>query len=248
MDLLSIQNLSKTYHTKNREKRVLDGFELSMEKGELVALMGPSGTGKTTLLNLISGIDEADEGTILLEGEDISKLPRKEQVQYRRTKIGLVFQDYHLIDSLDVTDNIILPMTLEGKEEDEIEKRLKELLQQRELTDIANQYPATLSGGEKQRVAIARALANEPALLLADEPTGNLDVAATETVMQDFLEIREHSSILMVTHDAYAASFCTRVVFFSKGKIQKQLYSDGDKQRFFSQILSEMSQMGGRLA
>lgn len=245
MELLSIKKLAKTYVTGNTKKTVFSDFNFSMEKGELVALMGQSGSGKTTLLNLISGIDKADSGDIFLEDENIRNLRRKDRVNYRRTKIGIVFQDYHLIDSLNVYDNIILPMTLEEKKSDEIEDRVKELVKKMGIDHILEQYPQTLSGGEKQRVAICRALANKPLLLLADEPTGNLDVQASEIVMKDFIKISEKSSILMVTHDAYAASFCKRVVLFSQGKIQKQLYSSGDNQKFFAEILNELSHIGG---
>lgn len=228
MNILEITGLTKTYKSKcQREKTVLKDFDFRMGEGEFTAFMGPSGSGKTTLLNIISKIDQADAGTIVVQGET-----------------GMVFQDFHLIDSLNMRDNIILPMTLKGKYNDEIEEQLQKLIAIAQIEEILEKYPCDISGGEKQRAAICRALVNEPALLLADEPTGNLDLQATNHIMQYFTEISATTSILMVTHDAYAASYCKRVVFFQNGKIRIERIKKCTRNEFFQNILSTMAEMG----
>ncbi|BBF44915.1 ABC transporter, ATP-binding protein [Lachnospiraceae bacterium KM106-2] len=240
MDLLEIKGLCKKYD--NREKSVFSDFNFSMKQGDFIALMGPSGSGKTTLLNLVSAIEKVDQGKIQLEGQEISDFGIQERTLYRRRKIGMVFQDFHLLDSLNLHDNIILPMTLWEKDMERIEERFLEVTKIAGISELGERYPMEVSGGERQRAAICRALMNEPKLLLADEPTGNLDRKTARSIMEYFQTIYKKSSILMVTHDAYAASFSKRVLFLEDGIIVKELQRTGTRKEFFVTILTAMTE------
>ena len=246
MEILKITHLKKAYHGSNGTKDILDQFDFTMESGIMVAIMGPSGSGKTTLLNQISGIDKPDGGDICIDGKSQSNISIKEKTEYRRTTLGMVFQDFHLIDSLTVRDNIILPLTLQKKYFDEIEEQLEAVVKVSGIQELLDKYPSELSGGEKQRVAICRAVISRPKLILADEPTGNLDLENTQNIMEYFQQIKEKQSILMVTHDAYAASYCDEVVYFRNGKIEKTLVRGSDTETFFVEILKAMAFLGGK--
>lgn len=224
MNCLEIQNLWKSYpvNQNKRSKRlsVLKNLNLQIAQGDTVAVMGPSGSGKTTLLNLIGGVDRPDQGRVLVEGRPLNELDADEMALFRRKRLGLVFQDFNLIESLTVRENILLPMILEKKDEEEQEAQVPKLMNLLGIGELADKSVADISGGEKQRAAICRALVNDPALLLADEPTGNLDSRSTKEVMNHFIHINRQlgTTLLMVTHEPFAASYCRRVVFLKDGE------------------------------
>ncbi|HEX3026048.1 MAG TPA: ABC transporter ATP-binding protein [Clostridia bacterium] len=236
---LEIKNVWKSYSLRNREKTtVLKDLSLQIEPGELVAAMGPSGSGKTTLLNLISGVDRPNSGSIWIEGRDLSELDWDELALFRRRRLGMVFQDFNLIESLTVRENILIPMILEKKSAEEQEERAEEILRIFAIEDKKDQNIADLSGGQKQRTAIGRALVNHPAILLADEPTGNLDPKSTKEAIDCFLKINREfgTSILMVTHDASVASCCKRVVFLKDGAFLTEIKKTGSRTEFLHSI------------
>lgn len=232
---LEIQNVWKSYSLRDRKRtEVLKDLSLQIEPGELVAAMGPSGSGKTTLLNLISGVDRPDRGSIWIDGRDLSELDWDELALFRRRRLGMVFQDFNLIESLTVRENILLPMILEKKSDDEQEERVQEILRIFGIEDRKDQNIADLSGGQKQRTAIGRALVNHPAVLLADEPTGNLDPKSAKEAIACFLKINQEfgTAIFMVTHDASVASYCDRVVFLKDGVFFTEVEKTGSREAF----------------
>lgn len=236
---LEIKNIWKSYSLRNGKKTaVLKDLSLQIESGELVAAMGPSGSGKTTLLNLISGVDRPDRGSIWIDGRDLSELDWDDLALFRRRRLGMVFQDYNLIESLTVRENILLPMILEKKSAEEQKERAEEILKVFGIEDIKDQNAADLSGGQKQRTAIGRALVNHPAILLADEPTGNLDPKSTKEAIACFLKINRKfgTGILMVTHDAAVASYCQRVVFLKDGAFFTKIKAPGSREKFLHSI------------
>ena len=248
MNILDIQNLEKYYKLRNKEKnKVLQGINLQVEKGEMIAIMGPSGSGKTTLLNILSGIDSADNGRVLFNENDLIQMNKSELALYRRQNMGLVFQEYNLIDSLTVKENIMLPMILEKKELEEMEAKAVKLAELLGITDILDKNIYDISGGQKQRVAICRALVNEPSIIFADEPTGNLDSKSTKDVMNYLTKINENfgTSILLVTHDSFAASYCKRVVLLQDGRIISDISKKASRKEFFHEILEVISLIGG---
>jgi ABC-type lipoprotein export system ATPase subunit len=209
--------------------------------------MGPSGSGKTTLINVISGIDKADKGDILLQGTNISNMKKSELALFRRRNLGLVFQDFNLLDSLSVRENILLPMILEEKTDEEQEEQLKKITEFLGISEILSRDIWNISGEQKQRAAISRALINNPALICADEPTGNLDSKSTKDVMSYFKKVNEdfHTSILMVTHDIFAASYCKRVILLKDGKVVHELRRTGSRNQLYNQIMEMMTMIGG---
>lgn len=248
MNILEIENLEKTYELNNKDKmKVLTGISLQVKKGELVAIMGPSGSGKTTLLNILSGIDCADKGIILFNGNDLINMSKSELALLRRQKMGMVFQEFNLIDSLNVEENIMLPMILDKKETEEMENKTQNLTQLLGISDILNKSIHEISGGQKQRAAICRALVNEPAMIFADEPTGNLDSKSTKDVMNYLNKVNENlgTSVLMVTHDSFAASYCKRVVLLKDGEIISDISKKASRKEFFHEILNVLSLIGG---
>lgn len=248
MDLLKINNLWKSYTANNKEKvNVIKGLSLKMEPSEMVAVMGASGSGKTTLLNLISGVDMPDQGDICIGGRPLSEFDKTEKALLRRRRLGMVFQDFNLIDSLSVRENILLPMILDKRLPGEQEQRFQTLVQTLGIAEIANRNITEISGGQKQRVAICRALANEPTILLADEPTGNLDANSTREVMRYFIKIYTEIGIgiLMVTHDTFAASCCRRAVFLSDGIFSADIRRTGSRAEFLDAITETLASLGG---
>lgn len=248
MDLLRIDDLWKSYTVNNKEKvSVLTGLSLQVEPGEVVAVMGASGSGKTTLMNLISGIDMPDRGDICIGGRLLSEFDKTERALLRRRRLGMVFQDFNLIESLSVRENILLPMILDKRSAEEQEQRLQALVQTLGIAEIVNRNITEISGGQKQRVAICRALANEPAILLADEPTGNLDANSTREVMRYFSKIHTEIGIgiLMVTHDTFAASCCRRAVFLSDGIFSADVRRTGSRVEFLDAITETLASLGG---
>ena len=219
--IVQIHNLTKHYDEGGQSRKVLDNVNLEIEEGEFFVMLGKSGSGKSTLLNLISGIDHADSGHIMIGDTDITALNEKQQTLFRRDKIGIIFQFFNLIPTLTVLENITLPGELRGESRHAVEKRGRVLLERVGLSDRAETYPDRLSGGEQQRVAIARALAHEPKLVLADEPTGNLDEDTGQTVLKLLLELTRDAgkTLVMATHNPEILPFADRVCRIHEGKL-----------------------------
>lgn len=225
--LLSVKNLKKIYKTRfsTVEVEALKDVNFSVEEGEFVAIMGESGSGKTTLLNLIALLDKPTSGSIMLEGKDILKISDKEISSFRRDHLGFVFQNFNLLDTFNVKDNIALPLVLKEVDHEEIEKRVKDIAKLVNIGDLLEKYPYEISGGQKQRVAISRALINNPKLILADEPTGALDSNSSNELLEVFKDINaKGQTIIMVTHSVRAAAEASRVLFIKDGQIFHQLY------------------------
>ena len=219
--IIEVNNVSKTFGKDTSLNQVLDNATMYVEEGEFVSLMGASGSGKSTLLYLIGGLDRTYEGTIKLCGKDIGSISDSELSDLRLKNVGFIFQFYNLIMNLNVEDNIMLPSTVNGKKRDEIKKDLDEILEIVGLTEKRKAMPATLSGGQQQRVAIARALLSSPKIILADEPTGNLDSKSTKEIMELFAKLNKEKgmTILQVTHSSETADYGTRTVIIDSGKI-----------------------------
>ncbi len=248
--LLQAQNISKVYGEPNTENAVeaLRDINFSVDHGEFVAIMGPSGSGKTTLLNVISGIDSPTEGSILIDSEALHEMNKEQQAIFRRRKIGFIFQDFNLLDSLDVKDNILLPMILEKQSQELLEQKLTQLSDLFGIQSILHKYPHEISGGQKQRVAISRALVNKPAIIFADEPTGNLDSNNAAILMESLKKIVDelHTTVLLVTHDVFAASYCQKVLFIKDGSLHSSIANKGNQQDFLQQIMNSLTVVGGK--
>ena len=242
--LLEIKDLTK-YFGSNNVVKALDGINLSVEQGDFIGIMGPSGSGKTTLLNLISTIDKPTSGSISINGTEVSSLTSDSLASFRRRELGIVFQDFNLFDSLSVRENIMLPMILDKGREETMEKRLKEVAKILNISEILDKRPYEISGGEAQRTAIGRALFNSPQLLLADEPTGNLDSKNAGAVMRLFASINEQVGVttMMVTHNPESASYCKRIIFIRDGKLYNMIERGESREQFFEQILHLLSFM-----
>lgn len=227
MAILNVKNLKKVYTTRfgGNSVQALSNVTFSVEKGEYVAIMGESGSGKTTLLNILASLDKPTSGDVLLNGNNISKIKEKEISAFRRENLGFVFQDFNLLDTFSVQDNIFLPLVLSGKQFEEMNKRLSVIAPKLGISELLKKFPYEISGGQKQRVAIARALITNPQLILADEPTGALDSKAADGLLKLFNDINsEGQTILMVTHSTKAASHAKRVLFIKDGEVFHQLY------------------------
>lgn len=227
MSLLEIQHVKKVYTTRfgGNSVEALSNVDFTVEKGEYVAIMGESGAGKTTLLNILAALDRPTDGAVLLNGQDITHLREKELSAFRRDNLGFVFQDFNLLDTFSLRDNIYLPLVLAGKGHKEISERIIPIAYKLGITDILEKMPYEISGGQKQRCAIARALITNPRLILADEPTGALDSRAADALLEVFKDINEGGqTVLMVTHSVKAASNARRVLFLRDGEIFHQLY------------------------
>ena len=245
MSILQTTELKKYYGTEPNITRALDGVTLSIEKGEFVAIVGTSGSGKSTLLNMIGGLDVPTSGKVIVDGRDLSTLKDEQLTIFRRRKIGFIFQNYNLVPVLNVYENIVLPVELDGNKVDK--KFMKEVVQMLGLEDKLNNMPNNLSGGQQQRVAIARALVSKPAIVLADEPTGNLDSKSSRAVIRSFEQAKEslEATIFMVTHDSFAASFCDRVVILRDGVVWRTLEKGAtDRTAFQDQLLDAIRDMG----
>ncbi|MDD2978406.1 MAG: ABC transporter ATP-binding protein [Hespellia sp.] len=248
--MLNVKNISKSYRTGNKTYEVLKSISFHVEKGEFIAVMGPSGSGKTTLLNCISCYIPFESGEITLEGTELSRLDAEELARVRNQKLGFVFQDFMLLDGLKVRDNIMLPRIIEGRVSQDMERETEKLGKLFGITQILDKYPAEISGGEKQRTAVARALINHPLLMLADEPTGNLDSKSSRTVIDSFARARHDldATIFMVTHDSYAASFCDRVIILKDGEIFAIVKHEGNRKQFQEELLKIIQEMSGELS
>lgn len=227
MSLLEVKNLKKIYRTRmgGHEVEALKNVNFSVEAGEYVAIMGESGSGKTTLLNILAALDKPTSGIVLLDGQDFSQIKESEAAQFRRNNLGFVFQDFNLLDTFTIEDNIYLPLVLAGKEYNEMNSRLIPVAEKLSIKEILKKYPYEVSGGQKQRAAAARAIITDPRIILADEPTGALDSKSSDELLSLFKKLNSSGqTILMVTHSARAASHASRVLFIRDGEVFHQLY------------------------
>lgn len=247
MEMLQVKQLGKVYGGRIPHQALAD-VEFAVNQGEFVGIMGPSGSGKTTLLNLISTIDTPTSGEVRIGGEDPHRLKRGQLALFRRRQLGFVFQDFNLLDTLTIGENIVLPLTLERKSLEEMDRRLIEVAKRLEITPILEKRTYEVSGGQAQRAAIARAIIHSPSILLADEPTGNLDSKASRNVMELMEEINgeDGTTMLMVTHDPLAASYCHRVLFIKDGGLYNEVHRGESRQAFFQKIIDVLSLMGGK--
>lgn len=246
MKTLIVSNLSKVYG-KKMIFNALNNISFSIENGEFVGIMGPSGSGKTTLLNMISTIDKPTTGKIELKGKNPLSLKGEELALFRRRELGFVFQDFNLLDTLTIGENIILPLTLDKVSIKEQDEKLNEVSKILGIEDLLNKRTFEVSGGQAQRTAIARALINKPSILLADEPTGNLDSKSSKTVMELFQKINKENKVttMMVTHEPLAASYCNRILFIKDGAIYNEIYKENSREQFYQEIMDVLTLLGG---
>ncbi|MBR6380864.1 MAG: ABC transporter ATP-binding protein [Lachnospiraceae bacterium] len=248
MELLKVDQIEKYYGNKSSLTKAIDDLSFQVEQGEFVAIMGASGSGKTTLLNCISTIDRVTAGHIYLEGEDVTLLRGKALNRFRREKLGFIFQDFNLLDTLTAYENISLALSIQKKPAAEIEEAVKTVAEQLGITDVLQKYPYQMSGGQKQRVASARAIVTRPRLVLADEPTGALDSKSSRMLLERFSYLNKEcgATIMMVTHDSFSASFAERVIFIKDGKIFHELSRGEDGRKvFFDRIMNVIMLLGG---
>lgn len=242
MAILEVTSLKKIYTTRFGASQVqaLSNVSFSVEQGEYVAIMGESGSGKTTLLNILAALDKPTSGEVLLDGKKLSAVKEKEISAFRRNNLGFVFQDFNLLDTFSLQDNIFLPLVLSGKSYSEMDRRLAPIAEKLGITNLLSKYPYEVSGGQKQRAAVARALITSPKLILADEPTGALDSHATDGLLRLFNEINlDGQTILMVTHSTKAASHAGRVLFIKDGEVFHQLYRGNSTNQEMYQKISD---------
>lgn len=245
--VLDVKNVHKTYGKKGEsQSHALKGVSLTIDKGEFVGIMGPSGSGKTTLLNVISTLDRATEGVIEIAGTDITQMKQNQLADFRSQRLGFIFQDFNLLENLTVYENIALPLSLQSISSKEIVTKVNRVAQTLGIEEILQKYPVQISGGQKQRAAAARALVHDPAILLADEPTGALDSKNAKSLLETMTDLNENHqvSIMMVTHDAFSASYCQRILFIQDGMLYTEIHRTGDRQPFFKQILDVLAELG----
>lgn len=247
--MLYVKNLHKSYMVGQEKYQVLKGVDFSVAQGEFVAVMGPSGSGKSTLLNCISCYIPFDDGKITLGGQELKDMSEEGLAKVRNEKLGFVFQDFMLLDGLSIRENILLPRIINGNVNTEGEKLADSLLNLFGIDHIKSKFPAEVSGGERQRTAVARALVNNPLLILADEPTGNLDSKSSRAVIESFKEAIRGlgATILMVTHDSFSASFCDRVILLKDGSVFQNLQRKGSQGDFHDELLAEIKEMSGEV-
>ena len=250
-DYIRICDVEKYYGNGANVTKAVDRVSFTVEKGEFVGVMGASGSGKTTLLNMLSTIDSVTAGHIYYGDTDITELKEDQLSDFRKENLGFVFQDYNLLDTLTIEENIMLAMTLQHKGRREIQEECENMLNLLGIADVRGQFPYQVSGGQKQRCACARALINHPRLLLADEPTGALDSRSSQTLLETFTKMNRaiSSSIFMVTHDAFSSSYCSRILFLKDGRIFHELVrGEQDRRGFLNQILDVLSLTGGEVS
>lgn len=246
MEILQVRDLCKTYNEKIPYE-ALSNINLTIHKGEFVGIMGPSGSGKTTLLNLVSTIDYPTSGEVMIEGENPHLLKPEKLALFRRRELGFVFQAFNLLNTLTVKENMMLPLTLDGTPVKEMKERAGRIAEQLGITSILDKRTYEISGGQAQRTAIARALIHQPKLVLADEPTGNLDSKAARDVMELLTAMNKlgQATMMLVTHDAMAASYCDRVVFIKDGKFHNEITCGDNREVFYQKIINVLSLLGG---
>ena len=246
--MITFRDVSKIYHIGGEEVRALDHASMQIEQGEFVGIIGTSGSGKSTLMNIMGCLDVADEGEYILDGQPIGHYSERELAKIRNHKIGFIFQNFNLLDTLTAYENISLALSIAGTKPSEIEQRIPQIAQALNIQDVLGKYPYQMSGGQQQRVAAARAMVTNPAIVLADEPTGALDSNSSRMLLTMLTELNERLSatILMVTHDAFSASYCNRILFIKDGQVFNELHRGTDtRKEFFTKILEVVSVLGG---
>ena len=249
MSVLEVIDLKKTYsskHGRNRSK-ALNGISFQVDKGEFVGIMGPSGAGKSTLLNIIATIDQATEGEVVIGGQKLQTMDEDALAIFRREKLGFIFQDYNLLDTMTFRENIELPLVLSRERPENIRKKVDEVTKRLGITELLDKYPYEVSGGQRQRASAARAIISDPQLVLADEPTGALDSKSSAELLRCLTDLNEKNAatILLVTHDAFIASYCKRILFIKDGEIFTEIDRGGSRKEFFDQILKVLAILGG---
>ncbi|GIN90266.1 ABC transporter ATP-binding protein [Siminovitchia terrae] len=246
MEMLKIKNLSKIYDGKVAYQALSD-INLTIDKGEFVGIMGPSGSGKSTLLNMVATIDLPTSGSLIVNGKDPLRMKHNELALFRRRELGFIFQDFNLLPTLTVEENIVLPLTLDGKSVKEMDQKIKDVADKLGITSILKKRTYEISGGQAQRTAIARAIIHHPKMVLADEPTGNLDSKSSRSAMEMMERINKEdgTTMMMVTHDPIAASYTERVVFIKDGKLFNEIHRGDNRQAFFQKIIDVLSLLGG---
>lgn len=247
-EILKLDHIQKFYGNQGNITKAINDISFSVREGEFVGIMGASGSGKTTLLNCVSTIDTVSAGHIYLDGTDVTEIREKALARFRRENLGFVFQDFNLLDTLTISENIALALTINQTPVEQIEGKVKEIAGNLNITDILDKYPYQVSGGQKQRCACARAIINKPKLILADEPTGALDSHSSQMLLSTMQSINEQlgATILMVTHDAFSASYASRILFLMDGVIFTEILKGQDSRKaFFEKILDVLTMMGG---
>ncbi len=246
--IVEAKHVKKIYGSKGNVFTALEEIDLHVREGEFVGIMGPSGAGKSTLLNVLATIDEPTSGEIAIDGTSIIQMDEKQLSAFRRDKLGFIFQDYNLLDTLTVKENILLPLALAKMNVKELERRVDEVAAKFGIRAILEKYPYQISGGQKQRTAASRAIVAKPSLILADEPTGALDSKSATDLLESLKQLSEQdkATILMVTHDAFAASYCQRILFIKDGKLFTELVKGSlSRKEFFNKVLDVLSALGG---
>ena len=247
-EILKLDHIQKFYGNQGNITKAINDISFSVRKGEFVGIMGASGSGKTTLLNCISTIDTVSAGHIYLDGTDVTEIKEKALARFRRENLGFIFQDFNLLDTLTISENIALALTINHTPTELVEKKVKEMAGSLNITDILDKYPYQVSGGQKQRCACARAIINKPKLILADEPTGALDSHSSQMLLSTMQSINEQlgATILMVTHDAFSASYANRILFLRDGVIFTEILKGNNSRRaFFEKVLDVQTAMRG---
>lgn len=246
--ILSLKSVEKYYGNKGNIVKAVDNISFDVYEGEFVGVMGPSGSGKTTLLNTIATIDEVSSGHIIIGNKDLTEINQKEIAKFRRENLGFIFQDFNLLDTLTIHENIALALTINKTKKSEIDRMVKKIANKLGIEDLLSKYPYEVSGGQKQRTACARALITNPKLILADEPTGALDSRSAQMLIEMISDLNRElrATILMVTHDSFTASYCERILFIKDGKIFTELVKgNNSRKQFFNQILDVVALLGG---
>lgn len=248
MWILEAKKIHKVYGNKLNKQEVLNGIDLGVSKGEFVGIMGPSGSGKTTLLNVLSSIDRVSQGTIDIEGKEFTGMKEKQLAEFRKHHLGFIFQEYNLLDTLTVKENVLLPLSITSIPKQEAHQKFEQIARELGIYELKDKYPSEISGGQKQRTSAARAFVHDPSIIFADEPTGALDSKSASDLLGKLSDMNSarKATIIMVTHDPVAASYCSRVIFIRDGQIYTQLNKgDESRQSFFNDIIKTQGVLGG---
>ncbi|SDZ25558.1 bacitracin transport system ATP-binding protein [Evansella caseinilytica] len=248
MTILEATNIHKSYGNKFNKQEVLKGLDIRVDKGEFVSIMGASGSGKTTLLNVLSSIDRLTRGSIKIEGSEMTSMKEKQLAQFRKTHLGFIFQEYNLLDTLTVKENILLPLSVTKTPKKIANQKFKEVATELGIFDLKDKYPNEISGGQKQRASAARAFIHEPSIIFADEPTGALDSKSASDLLNKLTTMNQKlaATIVMVTHDPVAASYCNRIIFIKDGQLYTQLNKgEQSRQSFFQDVMKTQGVLGG---
>lgn len=248
MKILEATKIFKNYGNKFNKQEVLKGIDISVEEGEFVSIMGASGSGKTTLLNVLSSIDKVSDGTIKIDGKEMTGMKERQLAEFRKNHLGFIFQEYNLLDTLTVKENILLPLSITKVPKKEADQKFKEVATELGIYELKDKYPNEISGGQKQRTSAARSFIHHPSIIFADEPTGALDSKSASDLLNKLSELNQKlkATIIMVTHDPVAAGYCSRVIFIKDGQIYTQLNKgDESRQAFFNDIMKTQAVLGG---